>query len=149
MLPVECNFKEPLWFTHCCLTCASLYPHITETKTMFSNGRNAQALRLQQFTRTISKFRNRVMAIRCKPCTNSQKWVEPNQAVSRINVATLGIYLDPVYQRMQKICFFDAKFHKFDFFRDSWRQKIVRFFRNIGSFLEAVGTCYQTGVFTF
>jgi len=36
---------------------------------MFSNGINTQTLRLQQFTRTISKFRNRAMAISCKPST--------------------------------------------------------------------------------
>jgi len=50
ILPVERNFKEPLWFTHCCLTRTSLYSHITETKTMFLNGRNTEALRLQLFT---------------------------------------------------------------------------------------------------
>jgi len=102
--------------------------------------------------------------------------------VPRINVATLRVYLDPVYQRMQnstdhaihnrvcwqgriftlgsleslspltgqqmkkrvqaasvpqgcQICFFDATFHKFDFFRDSWRQRSVRFFRNIWLFV--------------
>ena len=63
------QFKEPIWFTFCCLTRASLYPHITESKTMFSNDRNTEALRLQLFTCTISKFRNRAMAIRCKPST--------------------------------------------------------------------------------
>jgi len=45
---------------------------------MFSNGRNTQALRLQQFTRTILKFRNRAMTIRLKPSAK-QRWVEPNQ----------------------------------------------------------------------
>jgi len=45
ILPVERNLKEPLWFTQCCLTRDSLYPHIAETKTMFSNGINTQALR--------------------------------------------------------------------------------------------------------
>ena len=25
------QFKEPVWFTLCCLTRAGLYPHITET----------------------------------------------------------------------------------------------------------------------
>ena len=54
ILPVKRNFMEPLWFTLYCLTRASLYPHITKTKTMVSNGRNTQALRLRQFTRTNS-----------------------------------------------------------------------------------------------
>jgi len=103
--------------------------------------------------------------------------------VSRINVAILGVFLDPVYQRMQnstdhaiqkhlclqggiftsgaleplssltgrgqqmkkrvqaasapqgcQICFFDAKFHKFDFFRDSWRQNNCLFFFSTFSF---------------
>jgi len=49
--------------------CASLYPHITETTTMFSNDRKAQALRLQQFVCKISKFRNTAMATRCKAST--------------------------------------------------------------------------------
>ena len=62
---------------------------------MFWNGRNTQALRLQQFTRTISKFRYRAVVIRCKPSTKS------TNAVSRINLATWGVFLDPVYQRMQ------------------------------------------------
>ena len=53
--------------------------HITETKTMFSNGRNTQALRLHQFTRTISTFRSRAMAIRCKPSTKLAEVAEPNQ----------------------------------------------------------------------
>jgi len=104
--------------------------------------------------------------------------LNPTKAVSRINVAILGVFLDPVYQRMQnstdhaiqnhvcwqggiftagaleslssltgqqmkkrvqaasvsqgcQICFFDAKFHKFDFFGDTWRQKVVCFFVNI------------------
>ena len=35
ILLAESNFKESLWFTHCCLARTSLYPHITETKTMF------------------------------------------------------------------------------------------------------------------
>ena len=52
---------------------------------MLSNGRNTQALRLQQFTRTISKFRNRAMAIRFKPSTKRAEmgWTQqrsvPNQ----------------------------------------------------------------------
>jgi len=116
--------------------------------------------------------------------------------VSRINVAILGVFLDPVYQRMQnstdhaiqyhlcwqggiftsgaleplssltgqqmkkrvqaasaaqgyQICFFDAKFHKFNFFRDSCRQNNCLFFSQHLAFLETVGTCYQTGVFAF
>ena len=95
--------------------------------------------------------------------------------MSLINVAILGVFLEPVYHRMQnstdnaiqnhvywqggiftsgaleslssltgqqmekrvqaalapqgcQICFFDTRFHKFGIFRDSWRQKIVRFF---------------------
>ena len=32
---------------------------------------------------------------------SAQRWVELNNAVSRINVAILGVFLDPVYQRMQ------------------------------------------------
>ena len=112
ILPAERNFKEPLWFTHFCLTRASLCPHVTETKTMFSNGRNTQALRLQQFTRSISKFRNRAMAIRCQPSTKFAEvvWTKykvrrnglnPTNAVSRPNIAISGVFLDPVYQRMQ------------------------------------------------
>jgi len=101
--------------------------------------------------------------------------------VSRINVAILGIFLYPVYQRRQnltdhaiqthecwqggiftsgaleslssltgqqmkkrvqadsapqdcQICFFDAKFHKFDFLRDSWRQKNCLFFSQYFAF---------------
>jgi len=34
-----------------------------------SNGRNTQALPLQQFTCAISKFRNTAMGTRCKPST--------------------------------------------------------------------------------
>jgi len=107
--------------------------------------------------------------------------LNPTNAVSRINTAILGVFLDPVYQRMQnsadhaihnhvcwqggifssrpleslssltgqqikkrvqaasapqgcQICFFDAKFHKYDIFRDSWGQKIVRFFSIFGFF---------------
>ena len=37
-----------------------------------------------------------------------------------------------------QICFFDAKFHKFDFFRDSWRQNNRLFFSQRLGFLEAV-----------
>jgi len=81
ILPVERDFNDPLWFTHCWLTRASLYPHITETKTMFSNDRNTQPLPLQQFTRTISKFRNRAMAIRCKLSTKLAEvgWTQSTQ----------------------------------------------------------------------
>jgi len=108
--------------------------------------------------------------------------LNPTNAVSRINVAILGVYLDPVYQHIQnstdhaiqnhmcwqggiftsgvleslssltdqqmkkkvqaasapqgcQICSSDAKFHKFDFFRDSWRQQIVRFFSIFGFFM--------------
>jgi len=48
-----------------------------------------------------------------------------------------------------QICFFDVKFHKFDFFRDSRRQKNCLVFSHycIWLFLEAVGTCYQISVF--
>ena len=48
-----------------------------------------------------------------------------------------------------QICFFDAKLHKSDFFRDSWRQQIVCFVLNIWLFLESVDTSYQIGVFAF
>jgi len=101
--------------------------------------------------------------------------LNPTKAVSRFNVAILGVFLYPVFQRMQnstdhaiqnhecwqgevftpgaleslssltghqmkkrvqaasapqgcQICFFDARFHKFDFFRNSWRQKNCLFF---------------------
>jgi len=48
---------------------------------MFSNGRNTEALRLQLFTRMISKFYNRAMAIRCKPSTKLAEvgWIQPAQ----------------------------------------------------------------------
>jgi len=48
---------------------------------MFSNDRNTQALPLQQFTRTISKFRNRAVAIRCKLSTKLAEvgWTQPTQ----------------------------------------------------------------------
>jgi len=103
ILPVERNFREPLWFKRCCLTRASLYTHITETKTMFSNGRKTQSLRLQQFTCTISKFRNRAMAIRCKPSSlqSSQRWVEPNQRSVPNQCSNIRVFLDPIHQGMQ------------------------------------------------
>ena len=63
--------------------------HTIMKQTMFSNGINTQALRLQQFTRTISKFRKRAMAIRGR--------LNPTNVVSRMNVAILGVFLDPVY----------------------------------------------------
>jgi len=78
---------------------------------------------------------------------------------------TSGVALEPLSsltgQQMKKrvqaasasqgcqICFFDAKFRKSDFFRDSWRQNNCLFFSQHLAFLEAVGTCYQTGVFAF
>jgi len=99
--PVQRNFKEPLWFTHCCLTRASLYPQITETKTMFSNGRNTQALRLQQFTRTISVSKQSNGNPLQTKCKARRGGLNPTNAVSRINVAILGVFLDSVYQRLR------------------------------------------------
>jgi len=70
---------------------------------MFSNGRKTQSLRLQQFTRTISKFRNRAMAIRCKLSSlqSSQRWVELNQRSVPNQCSNIRVFLDPVYQRKQ------------------------------------------------
>ena len=81
ILPVERNFKKPLWFTHCCLTRASLYPHITETKTRFSKGRNTQALRLQQFMSDVRSqcFATEQWQSAVNQVRSSQRWVEPNQ----------------------------------------------------------------------
>jgi len=49
-----------------------------------------------------------------------------------------------------QIGFFDAKFHKFGFFRGRWRQKnYLAFFLQYLAFLEAVRICYQIGVLAF
>ena len=101
--------------------------------------------RLQQYTRTISKFRNRAMAIRWQ---NSTYHAIQNHGCWQGGIFTLGA-LETLSsltgQQMKKkvqaasapqgcqICFFDAQFHKFDFFRDSWRQKNC-FFLNIWFF---------------
>jgi len=145
---------------------------------MFSNGRNTQALRLQQFTRTISTFRNRAMAIRCKPSTKPAEMVEPNQCslpnqCSNINfsgpslsehahfdrprhpeprvMARRGFYFRSARivivthrsanekesaSRLGSPGLPDLLFRRqisqiWLFFKDSWRQKIVRFFLNI------------------
>jgi len=41
------------------------------------------------------------MATRCKPSIKLAEGVKPTTAVSRINVAISGVFLDTVYQRMQ------------------------------------------------
>jgi len=72
----------PLWFTHCCLTPASLYPHITETKTRFSNGRNTQALRLQHYNSSHVRshsFATEQWQSAVNQVQSSKRWVEPNQ----------------------------------------------------------------------
>ena len=48
-----------------------------------------------------------------------------------------------------QICFLTPNFTSLTLFRDSWRQKDCSFFSEYLAFLEAIGTCYQTGVFAF
>jgi len=79
--PILAQLKgNPFGSHNCCLTHASLYPHATETTKMNSIGSKTQALRPQQFTREISKFRNTAMANRCKP---SKGGLNPTNAVSK------------------------------------------------------------------
>jgi len=48
-----------------------------------------------------------------------------------------------------QLCFFDVKFHKFDYFQRQLASKKLFVFSQYLAFLKAVGTCYQTGVFSF
>ena len=47
---LSATVRNPFGSHNWCVTRASLYPHVTETKKILSNGRKTQALRLQQFT---------------------------------------------------------------------------------------------------
>ena len=84
ILPVERNFKEPLWFTQ-------LLPHtlvcthtLQKLQRCFRTAERHKryALRPQQFTQKISKFRNTAKAIRCTPSKTRRGRLSPTNAVS-------------------------------------------------------------------
>ena len=77
---VERNFKKPIWFTHCRLTRASLYPHkLQKLKWCFRTAEthkrydyNSSHVQPQSFA--IEQWQSAVNQVQ-----SSQRWVEPNQ----------------------------------------------------------------------
>jgi len=79
ILSVESNFKESLWLTHCCLVRTSLYPHITETKTMFRTAETHKrydynSCHVQSHSFTTEQWQSAVNQVQ-----SSQRGVETNQ----------------------------------------------------------------------
>ena len=79
ILPVERNFKKPLWFTHCCLTRASLYPHITETKRYFRTAETHKRYDYNSLHVQSQSFATEQWQSAANQVQSLQRWVEPNQ----------------------------------------------------------------------